>query len=267
MPTDGSAVVGRLATSTEFSLSCTGLSGTTIESVLVTVAGTPEPPTLALTAAPTAVALGGYTSLEWKSNAATSCAATDGPWPGAKPIQGNETVGPLTVPTAFTLVCTGIGGTTTQSVVVEIVAAPRVQLSANPVSVPAGEQSSLAWTALGARACVAGGAWAGTKSISGAEQSAPLTSTSAFELECSGIGGVTRVSMSVTVLPTTGSSSGNPRSSGGGGGATDLLLGLGLIGLGLSRRREPYQRLCRPVRLAPLKARTVVQASQAGIQH
>ena len=242
-PASGSASIGPLATSTAYSLSCTGLSGTTVESILVTVAGTAAPPTLALSATPTSVAPGGQTSLEWTSSGATSCVAAGGPWTGAKPTRGLEAVGQLLSSAEFSLSCTGIGGSTTQLVTVSVVAPPSVQFTASPVSVNAGTQTSLAWSSVGASACAASGAWAGTKAANGSEQSGPLNSNETFELECSGSGGRTRVSASVTVLPTSspsspsGAGSGNSRSSGG-GGAADLLLGIGLAGLSLIRRRR-----------------------------
>ena len=242
-PSSGSATIGPLVTSTAYSLSCTGLSGTTVESILVTVVGTAAPPTLALSATPTSVPPGGQTSLEWKSSGATSCVAAGVPWTGAKPTQGLETVQPLSSSAEFSLSCTGIGGSTTQLVTVSVVAPPSVQFTASPVSVSTGTQTSLTWSSIGASACVAGGAWAGTKAANGSEQSAPLNSNETFELECSGTGGTTRVSATVTVLPASspsGPSGGNSKTSGG-GGAADLLLGLGLAGLSLIRRRRTAQ--------------------------
>ena len=239
-PTSGSASIGPLATSTAYSLSCTGLSGTTVESILVTVAGTAAPPTLALSATPTSVAPGGQTSLEWTSSGATSCVAAGGPWAGAKPTRGLETVGPLLSSAEFSLSCTGIGGSTTQLVTVSVVAPPSVQFTASPASVSAGTQTSLTWASTGASACSASGDWSGSKAASGSEQSAPLSANGTFELECSGTGGKTRASASVTVSPPSslsGPSGVNSKSSGG-GGAADFLLGLGLAGLGLVRRRR-----------------------------
>jgi len=236
-PNAGSATVGPISVSTDYVLSCTGSSGgTTARTVTVAVAGTPAPPTIALSATPNPVALNGYSSLEWTSTGATSCTAAGGPWTGTRPAQGSETVGPLSTSTAFTLSCTGTGGTTTRSVTVSIVAAPSVQLTANPTSVSAGGQSSLSWSSSGASGCLASGAWAGSKPTSGTEQTGALNATSTFELECTGPGGSTRVSATVSVLPAGPASGGNSGSNGGGGGF-DLLLGTLLVFL-LAARRE-----------------------------
>ena len=228
----GNETVGPISASTDFVLSCSGSSGaTTIRTVTVAVAGTTEPPSIAISANPNPVALNGYTTLEWTTTGATSCTADAGPWTGAKQVQGAESVGPLSSSTVFTITCTGSGGSTTRSVTVEIVAAPTVQLTANPATVSAGGHSSLSWSSTGAESCSAGGAWAGTKATSSSETTGPLNSTSTFELECTGPGGSTRVSTTVTVQPTSGSPGGTAKSSGGGGPMDPLLTALLMFGL------------------------------------
>ena len=73
-------------------------------------APSPQSPTLSFNASAASVANGGSTTLSWSSTDADNCAASGG-WSGAKGTGGNETVGPLTADTSFSLSCTGPGGT------------------------------------------------------------------------------------------------------------------------------------------------------------
>jgi hypothetical protein len=166
------------------------------------ISGSPQPPpTLSLTADPTSVSSGGSTSLSWTSTNATSCAASDG-WSGNKATSGSQSVGPLNANTTFTLSCTGTGGAVTRSVAVTVAATPpqpTVSLTASPSSVLRGEGSSLTWSSTNANSCTASGAWSGTKTTSGNEQTGALTQTSTFTLTCSGTGGSASQSRTVTV--------------------------------------------------------------------
>lgn len=54
--------------------------------------------------------VGGSTVLRWTSSGTSSCEAS-GSWSGARPLQGSETVGPITGDSTFTLTCRGTGGT------------------------------------------------------------------------------------------------------------------------------------------------------------
>lgn len=87
--------------------------------------------------------------------------------------------------------------------------APTVTLTANPGTVTSGARTTLQWNAAGATACTAANGWSGSKTTSGTEQSAALTSNATFELSCSGPGGTTNASASVVV---------NTAASGGGEG-------------------------------------------------
>jgi hypothetical protein len=76
--------------------------------VTITV-NAPQAPTLSLTANPATISSGQQSVLTWNTSNVTSCTASGG-WSGAKSVNGNETVGPLTQSTDFTLTCTGSGG-------------------------------------------------------------------------------------------------------------------------------------------------------------
>lgn len=77
---------------------------------------------------------------------------------------------------------------------------PTVTVSANPNSVSAGGTATLSWSSLDATSCSAGGAWSGTKAVSGSASVGPLNATSTFSLSCSGSGGTTTQSATVQVV-------------------------------------------------------------------
>ena len=62
------------------------------------------------------------TTLSWTSTNTTSCTASSTPsgWSGSKAITGSESTGNLTAQKTFTLSCTGLGGTISDSVTVNV---------------------------------------------------------------------------------------------------------------------------------------------------
>jgi hypothetical protein len=65
------------------------------------------------------VASGGNITLTWSSQNATSCTASGG-WTGSEQLSGSASEGPLTANTTYTLTCTGLGQTASQSVTVTV---------------------------------------------------------------------------------------------------------------------------------------------------
>ncbi len=175
--------------------------------VTVTVNAPPPPPapTASLAANPSPVAYNGSSTLTWSSTNATSCTAS-GDWSGNKAISGNQTVGSLTTTSTFILTCTGAGGSAGQSVTVTVdpPPLPSVLLGANPTTVNSGSPSTLSWSSSEATSCSAGGAWSGSKPLSGSQSTGPLTQTSTFTLTCTGPGGSTNRPVTVIVQNTTG---------------------------------------------------------------
>lgn len=82
------------------------------------------------------------------------------------------------------------------------VAAPTVTLSASPATVTSGATTTLSWSSTGATSCTASGAWSGSRGTSGSQASAALTASSSFTLACTGAGGTTTRTASVTVIPS-----------------------------------------------------------------
>jgi polysaccharide biosynthesis protein PslG len=87
--------------------------------------------------------------------------------------------------------------------------APTVSLSASPASVVPGHSSTLTWTSTNAVACTASGAWSGVQLANGSAGTGPLTSNSAFSLQCSGPGGTSKTAaVSINVTPTANAAAG-----------------------------------------------------------
>lgn len=106
--------------------------------------------------------------------------------------------------------------------------APKVTLTASPMSVAAGAATTLSWTTSSATACTAGGGtFTGAEPAGTGTTSVVVAATTTYTLTCTGPGG--SGSGSVTVTATAAAAS-----SGGGGG-----IGLGLLGmLALVRMRS-----------------------------
>ncbi len=112
---------------------------------------------------------------------------------------GTKSTGALTGPAAYSITCTGAGGTSSAaSVTVNIV--PSVTLTASPIAVASGGMTTLTWSSANATGCTSSGAWgAGTLSASGTQSSAAITANSTFSISCTGAGG-TSPTVSTTVI-------------------------------------------------------------------
>lgn len=200
--TSGTQSVGPLSTSSTFSLSCTGAGGSSSANAAVVVRQPAAAPTLTLTASPLSVASGGNSTLTWSSTNATSCVAS-GDWTGTRAASGSLQVGPLTSAKAYTLACTGAGGTVTRFVNVAIAApgAPTVTFAAAPTSVQSGSASQLTWSSTNSTSCTSSGAWSGARATSGTQSTGALTANASYTLTCTGAGGSASQTVAVTLLP------------------------------------------------------------------
>lgn len=86
----------------------------------LSVGPTPPAPTVTLSSSATSVASGGTVTLTWSSQGATACTATGGSFTGSQALSGSVVTAAITSMTTFSLTCTGAGGSTTQSVTVDI---------------------------------------------------------------------------------------------------------------------------------------------------
>ncbi|NND65746.1 MAG: hypothetical protein HKM24_07260 [Gammaproteobacteria bacterium] len=159
-------------------------------------------PTVSLTASPTTITEGASSTLTWTVTNATSCSASDA-WSGAKLATGSsEMVMPL-VTSTYTLSCTGIGGTRSDSVTVTVnplvTDPPTVSLTATPNPIDQGNASVISWVTTNATSCSASGAWSGGKDSKGGSESVSPSATSTYTLTCMGDGGSDDDSVTVTV--------------------------------------------------------------------
>lgn len=97
------------------------------------------------------------------------------------------------------------GGGTTPTTTPPPVAtpAPTVTLTANPTTVRSGNAATLSWSASNATQCTASGGWSGTKATSGSQSTGSLVTNNSYTLTCSGAGGSTSRSVTVTVETAT----------------------------------------------------------------
>jgi hypothetical protein len=90
-------------------------------------------------------------------------------------------------------VTTFYGGTTTPPT-------PTVTLSATPLSITAGGNSTLTWSSTNAGSCLASGAWSGAQPTTGSFNTGALNQTSTYNLTCTGAGGSAKATVTVTVV-------------------------------------------------------------------
>lgn len=213
---------GSASLTKNFTLDCTGASGTVSKSASVTVGPKPASAVITISASPASVTRdSGKSNITWTVSGATACTAS-GEWSGAKSANGgSEQVGPFasTGTKTFTLACTGAGGDDSKSTTVSVVppAPPAVTLTLGKNAiVTGGETTTLGYSVTGATSCTASGDWSGSKSASGgSEQVGPYNTAGnkSFTLTCTGPGGdgSKSASLSVTTAPApTISLSANP---------------------------------------------------------
>src|SRR6202000_2773577 len=155
-------------------------------------------PTVSLKASEASVPAGSSVTLQWNSANADNCAGSGG-WSGTMPPSGSTMTSSLTDDTSYTLTCTGAGGTAAQTVAVKVAWAPSVTLKAGPTTINSGEAANLAWNSVGATACTASGGWHGSVSTGGMQSHGTLTSTTEYEITCTGPGGHATQTATVTV--------------------------------------------------------------------
>jgi hypothetical protein len=112
--TSGSEASSAISVGTSFTLACSGAGGSATANVTVQAQ-----PLVTLTSTASSLSGGGVAVLTWSAANATSCTASNG-WSGAQELSGQQLVGPITVPTSYSLTCTGPGGSTSQSLTIGV---------------------------------------------------------------------------------------------------------------------------------------------------
>ena len=194
-PTSGSEATALLTATTTYTLTCTGLAGSSMATVTVNVSS-PRVPVVTLAPSPSTIVVGTASTLNWSTYYTDSCTASGG-WSGPRQpsSQGQamqESTGPLSTTTTYTLACTNPAGTASATATVTVVVAfpPVISISAQPGTITAGSSATLTWASTDATSCTASGGWSGTRPTSGSASTGPLSSPgTTFMLTCSGPGG------------------------------------------------------------------------------
>lgn len=195
-PVSGTVSVSPSQTAT-YTLTATGPGGTATKQTTVTV--TQPPPIIAFSANPSTISTGQSSTLQWSTTNATSIAIDNGV--GAQPASGSVSVHP-TQTTTYTLTATGSGGTATRQATVTVSTGPSISFSAVPVSIAAGESSTLTWMTTNATS-VSIDQGVGSQPVNGSVSVAP-DATTMYTLTATGPGGTATAQATVVVeLPPT----------------------------------------------------------------
>jgi hypothetical protein len=164
--------------------------------------------------------------IKWSSTNATSCTVSPPSWSGTS---GQERTGNLTSTTTFTVNCSGLGGSISDSVIVTVnPPSPTVDIQCkegsyvkDSCSWPYNTNDSIIWSSTNATSCtISPSGWTGT---SGTRSTGALTTTTTYTASCTGSGGSGSDSVTVTVSanpPPSVSISANPTSVVSGGSST-----------------------------------------------
>ena len=136
----GSTTVSPEVTTT-YRITANGPGGTITDSVTVTV-NTPAP-TVMFTDSSASIVEGNQYILSWTSENATSASIDNGVGP-VDPT-GERGVSPV-ITTTYTIIVSGPGGTASDSITVNVLALPTVDITADPTNVSIGSSSTLSWT-------------------------------------------------------------------------------------------------------------------------
>jgi hypothetical protein len=145
------------ATATASCASGSSWNGSACQAVVVT-------PSVSLSVAPSSIFSGGSATLSWTSANVSSCTASASPlsssWTGSRSTSSSyphESTGSLYANTTFTLSCTGVNGSASDSETVTVLpdtgSEVAAALTANPERIALGESSTLSWTSNNATSC------------------------------------------------------------------------------------------------------------------
>ncbi len=191
----GSMVISPLETTT-YTIAAIGPGGTAADSATVSVSS--APPTVGMDADPETIVLEESTTLSWTSSYADSATIDHGI--GSVPVDGSITVSPTETMT-YTITVAGTGGTTTDSVTVNVTnpsAPPTVSFSASSSTIPQGGISTLSWSSSGTDTAYIEPD-IGSVELSGSVAVSPVHTTT-YTITVKGSSGVSSASVTVKVL-------------------------------------------------------------------
>ncbi|MBP9715006.1 MAG: thrombospondin type 3 repeat-containing protein [Candidatus Pacebacteria bacterium] len=194
--TSGSFTTLPLTLSTSFTVSCTGPDGSASDTadVFVDDGGGGDDnlfPTVTVTAKPSTVLVNGTSTISWTSENANSCNAGAGNGTGTS---GSFVTIPLTNSRSFTVTCTGLHGTGSDTTDVFVDdgsgnddETPIVTMTANPASIQKGGNSTITWSSVNAVSCNSGGHGTGT---SGSFNTGALNNSHSYTVTCTNPAGI-----------------------------------------------------------------------------
>lgn len=204
---------------TTYTVMCTNGSQDVNDTAAVTVNNPSTPaPSVTLTANPSEIDPGNFSTLTWSSENATSCSGSGFATGGA--ISGTQSVAPLS-DTTYTVTCTGGGGNASDSATIDVreVNPVTVSLTANPSRINQGAFTELSWSSQNATSCSGGGFPTGG-ATNGSVFRAPLE-TRSYSISCVNGNSGAYDAVTVTVIPEGGPRPCNPAIEDcGGGGCT-----------------------------------------------
>jgi hypothetical protein len=117
-------------------------------------------------------------------------------------VSGTITRKNQTIDKTYTLICTGAGGTSSDTVSVTVAAPPpTLSFSANPATVDQNGSTTLTWNSSDTTGCTASGDWSGNNmAVSGSQLVSGLTIDSQFSLVCNGPSGSVNDTVNVAVV-------------------------------------------------------------------
>jgi len=184
---------------TTYTLTATNSTGTTTATVTVTVTEPTLPAISSFTASPTAITLGGASTLSWATSGATTLTITPGTFASTS-ASGSTGVSPEAT-TTYVLTATNAAGSVTASLTVTVSAQTLPVINsfgANPASITAGSSSTLTWSTSGATGiAISPGTFTST-GASGSMMVSPAATTT-YTLTASNAAGNSTATAKVTV--------------------------------------------------------------------
>jgi len=177
---------------TVYTITATNFLGTVSKSVVITV--NPQPISITFEANPATIMSGGYATLLWNVNGATSVSIDQ--TIGQVPPSGNKLVNP-TATTSYTLTASNVSGTITRSVTLVVNPPIVATFTASPTTTFSGQGTTLQWNVTGANT-VSIDPDIGTVPLSGSRTVNPY-STTTYTLVASSDCCVASKSVTVTV--------------------------------------------------------------------
>ncbi|QRY77534.1 hypothetical protein JVX91_18235 [Pseudomonas sp. PDNC002] len=153
-------------------------------------------PTMTLSVNPVNVIEGDVVTRNWESQYADYCTSKTG---DRLATSGSSVTAPVYSSNTYQISCTGLGGTVTSSVFVNVIPKPTMTLDVQPRQIQAGQKVTRYWSSQNASQCMS--KTGVPLATSGAWETDPLYFSNIYQISCSGPGGTVTQSVDVTVVP------------------------------------------------------------------